>query len=441
MKIGSIALLGETAVLSSKSLRLTDWLLLMLRCLLLIMLVFVLCKPFIDEKIDAAENKGWIVIKEPALKSVYFTNRKIIDSLLLVGYKLHDFDLGFKSLELKDTSAKQSISGSAVPDLGLLRQMNATLPTGFNVFLFSDQFLSDFNGTLPALQINLKWIAGSTGDSIGKWTTTFAGKFYDAKSSSSQTVYTQKGAALEGTQTLRVAIRGGSNTADERYIRAALTAISDFTKRSMQVKHWEPSGNEVPNYDVVFWLSEEAPNERLTKGLKKGAKIFRYKKGRITNASSVLHANAGWQELGSPQIYKRIVAKDSENEEKIWEDQFGAPLLVRKQKDGIEEYLFYFKINQEWTDLVWENTFVKSLMPLVVGFENEPMDLGFENHPLDKRIRLIDTTDLKRNDGQVETKPALLSRPVSMLFWLAAIVFFLIERILSFRKQVRLSYE
>ena len=50
LKIGSINLLGESANATSKSLKITDWLLFVLRCLLLIIIGLMLAQPLWQKK-------------------------------------------------------------------------------------------------------------------------------------------------------------------------------------------------------------------------------------------------------------------------------------------------------------------------------------------------------------------------------------------------------
>ena len=54
LKIGSIILLGESAKQSSKSFQIKDWLLFLLRSLLIIIIAFLLAEPFL--KINNAEK-------------------------------------------------------------------------------------------------------------------------------------------------------------------------------------------------------------------------------------------------------------------------------------------------------------------------------------------------------------------------------------------------
>ncbi|RZL52911.1 MAG: hypothetical protein EOO93_21765 [Pedobacter sp.] len=71
LKIGSISLLGESSTLQSKSLKIKDWLLFLVRCLLLLMLTIILCSPYILNESQPRKEKGWIMISAALLKEVY----------------------------------------------------------------------------------------------------------------------------------------------------------------------------------------------------------------------------------------------------------------------------------------------------------------------------------------------------------------------------------
>ena len=61
LKIGSINLLGESASSTSRSLKITDWLLFVMRCLLLVIIAFLLAQPLIQQKIRSKNNSGMFI--------------------------------------------------------------------------------------------------------------------------------------------------------------------------------------------------------------------------------------------------------------------------------------------------------------------------------------------------------------------------------------------
>lgn len=96
LKVGSIALFTESARSHAKSLKLSDLLLLLLRCLLLAVLVLLLTQPFWE--VDVTKEKGRVMIEKNSVKDAYSKFRPRIDSLLKAGYAFHYFNPGFEEV-------------------------------------------------------------------------------------------------------------------------------------------------------------------------------------------------------------------------------------------------------------------------------------------------------------------------------------------------------
>ena len=132
LKIGSIDLLGESANATSRSFRITDWLLFILRCLLLIIVGLMLAQPLFQKKISTKTQMGWILVDQNQFSTVYAIHQKSIDSLLKLGFELHDFNFGFKQFELKDSL--QKTQGSALSYQSLFKKLNKTIPNGYTAY-------------------------------------------------------------------------------------------------------------------------------------------------------------------------------------------------------------------------------------------------------------------------------------------------------------------
>jgi hypothetical protein len=115
LKIGSVALLGLPSNQRSRSLKITNWPLLLLRCLLIFLIAFLLAAPAYRTKQSTSAKPGWILVEKANLPKLWNSNKKQLDSLILKGYELHDFDVNFARIDLKDTLTK--FSRSAKPPL------------------------------------------------------------------------------------------------------------------------------------------------------------------------------------------------------------------------------------------------------------------------------------------------------------------------------------
>ncbi|RZL17859.1 MAG: hypothetical protein EOO96_28475, partial [Pedobacter sp.] len=150
LKIGSISLLGASARVSSKSLRITDWLLFILRCLLIILIALLLAQTYIKKTLNTKNKSGWILVEKSKFPQVFKDNRKTIDSLIKRNFQIHDFNLGFNLLSLKDTTASEREKPvNALKHSALLKELNNLVPAGTPVYLFASHQLNQFDDVLP----------------------------------------------------------------------------------------------------------------------------------------------------------------------------------------------------------------------------------------------------------------------------------------------------
>ncbi|MES2445659.1 MAG: BatA domain-containing protein [Bacteroidota bacterium] len=426
LKIGSIALLGESASATSRSFKLTDWLLFILRCLLIILVAFILAQPFFKTKVDEQKISGWILVAPNELNQVYKTNQKTIDSLLNLGYELHEFNLGFKKMDLADTATSNNVN-SQLSYSSLLKALEYKIPSGHTAYVYADDKLNNFSGEIPKISYNLIWKANLDKDSTKFWSTNYLGKAYEAKSTTSATTYTE--ARKSNLPSLSVAIYEPSGN-DAQYVKAALNAIADFSKREILVQNF--SRANAKKADIIFWLSEQAINSYQTE-LKPNAKIFTYQKGKVENLNNAtLQLAKGLNHETLVNLYKRVEF-DYQKGVIIWKDSFGEPLLMRNSNNNFIYFNFFSRLNPQFTDLVWNDQFVSALMPIVLGGE-KVADFGFETNELDQRTisknQLLTTGAVNALSFSKVEK----DEPLNRLFWILAFLILLLERILSFRK-------
>ena len=412
LKIGSIALLSENATTNSKSFKLTDLLLFVLRCLILILVAFIVAQPYLKKTNLTTKNKGWILVDKARFAAIYNTQRSSIDSLLNLGFELHDFNLGFKPFSLKDSASKAETS-ARLGYSSLLNQLNAEIPSGYSAYLFADRRLNNFDGSLPLLSFKLIWKEVQNLDTLKTWSTTFLDKIYAGKSTPSLTTYTVNQA--QNLPTLTVAIYDPKGE-DSKYIKAALNAISDFTKRKIEIE------KSVAKADVVFWLSDEPIHSSDEQ------RIFSYQKGKTIAVNSTIREF-------SVELKKRIAA-DNLKGTAIWTDGYGEPILL---KDSVNHFYFYSRFNPQWTDLVWNEQFMNALIPIVLGNQNAG-DFGFEANDADQRV--LDKTQFVESKINTSTGISNVStnQPLDKIIWILAFILLIIERVLSFRNKTNLGY-
>ncbi|MHA4894859.1 BatA domain-containing protein [Pedobacter sp. PWIIR3] len=438
-KVGSVALLGEGAAISSKSLRITDWLLLFLRCLLLVLLVLIVCSPFIKVPQNPVNGKGWILVTRADLKSAYRQHKSIIDSLLAVGYELKDFDLNFRAMSLGDTIKSDTAKHAGLTHKALIKQLNTELPIGFAVYLFADQYLTNLNESLPDLQFKLRWTRLNEDDSVSHWNVKYGGKLYEGSSTPSYTKYIKMpDSAAKSTKTA-VLIYHNGNDQDVRYLKAALLAIFEYSNRKVVISTINSRTKLTVNNQIVFWLSDEPVDEQIFSSANGPTKLFSYEAGKVERLNSFVVANPDGQQENDSRLHRKIVKKNVVGDP-IWVDYYGDPLLTVEHKSKLDHYHLFLKFNQGWTDMVWENTFVKALMPLVLGEEDNVLDFGFVDHPADKRLRKVTLASSNRFAKTPPVPKKSTHKNISDFFWIAALIIFVLERWISLRKKVRLGY-
>lgn len=426
LKIGSISLLGESASATSKSFRLTDWLLFILRCLLLILIAFVLTQPFLKKKFKPTSNSGWILVEGKQFANVYQNHKQRLDSLLNLGFELHELNLGFQELKLADTIRKFNET-THLSYSSLLKKLNTQMPVGYTAYIFADKKINNFGGELPKTSIKLIWKDISTADTVKTWSTQFLGRTYEGKSMPSLTAYTAV-VSPKIPAPLSVAIYEPYGN-DSKYVKAGLGAIEDFTKREIIVQ--DLSASTAAQADIVFWLSEKEIEPYLAK-LKPSAKIFTYQKGKVADVSSILNLAKSTEGNGAIKLYKHIQTNNQKGKI-VWADGFGEPVLLSETKNEHNYFYFYSRFNPQWTDLVWNEQFVNALMPMVLGEQNST-DFGFETNSLDQRL-ITSNQHITTTTNKTALVPELSkNKPLDQVILILAFITLLIERILSFRK-------
>lgn len=421
LKIGSINLLGESANATSRSFKITDWLLFVMRCLLLVIVGLMLAQPLFQKKISSKSQLGWILVDQNQFSTVYTNHQKTIDSLLNLNFELHDFDFGFKQFEPKDSL--QKAQKSTLSYQSLFKKLNKTIPNGYAAYLFAPKKLADFGGDLPKVNYKLNWFETETSDSLKTWSSNFLGKVYEAKSSPTLTSYTSKPIQELPPLTVMIAEAKGN---DAKYVKAALKTIGDYTKRKVEIKEF----NSNLNADLTFWLSEQQIPASFLAKLKPNSKIVTYVNGKVKAINSTIQlSNADANRI---DLYQKVEAEIKPGEV-IWKDGFGEPLLIKQQLKQTDYFYFYSKFNPQWSDLVWSEQFVNALLPIVLG-NQKAEDFGFEENENDQRVVNAKQNLFINNNKSSTATTRIENVNIANYLWILALLVLIVERVLSFRK-------
>jgi hypothetical protein len=460
LKVGSITLI-DGASQNSRSFKLHDLLLLLLRCLLLALLAFVLAMPLWQRHINSLQIKGWVLLPRENLKESYQKFKPTIDSLTKAGYEFHYFNKGFEKADLNKVLTDPKTVADSTTHLAsywsLIQRLDGQIPSSLPVYLFTPNRITYFNGEKPKVALSLKWQTYIPADSTSTWLaqawftnnndiqvlqgnskpsgTSYTS--YTIQSASRNTpfiVQTDNGRMTVGlknantiavdTSTWRFAIYAEKNSADANYLKAALGSIIEFTKHKAIIKQYADADPIPPHQRWIFWLSQKTVDKQLVKN---GDNLFSYEPGKVKETSSWI-ANQN-ESLSKPKIalYKSVAA-NPDSGQVIWQDGFGNPILSR-DKQQTNAYHFYSRFDPSWSDLVWNDDFPKMLLRLIID-QPTGTDIKYDRRAIDiKQILPASTTNAHNQTGKL-----IEYEDISRYLWIALLLVFITERWLAHKK-------
>jgi hypothetical protein len=454
LKVGSISLITVSSQKKSRSLKLNDLLLLLLRCLLLGLVAFVLAMPF-WQRHRWLTVKGWLLIPKEGLKEAYQKCKPTIDSLNKAGYEFHYFDKGFEKTDFSKALADTTIyKNTPISNWSLIQQLDGQIPSTLPVYLFTSNNASHFIGAKPEVCLALNWQTYAPADSANTWaanawmTNNNEIQIVEGSSKSWATFYTERkirsgdqqtpfvvrtenGNLTVGiknsnesvavdTSTWRFAIYADKNTTDARYVKAALQSIIQFTKHKAVIKQYADAGQIPPHQNWVFWLSANPINHKPNCD-----NLFAYENGKVNSADSWINDEASTKQKIS--LYRSITRDDNKGYS-IWKDGFGEPVLTLQQQGQTNSYHFYSRFDPAWSDLVWSDPFPKMLMKLIAGQSSGPHTIHDRRMMAAKQIMPV-----INNEAHVSNK-VVERTDLSHYLWLLLALTFAVERWLAHHK-------
>ena len=325
LRIGSVALLTGGALRTAWRPRVTQWLLLLLRCLWLVVLALLLARPVFRK---GAGSKGWIL--------TVGAGGWIADSLMKAGWERHVFS--------DSTNYWEGF-----------RAADRMAPAGVPFYIRTPGLARRFAGERPVTAREIRWDVYTAVDSTQRWVQaawSVAGdsiRLVEGLSRATGTSYSAKTVALMArpdsvpvdTSVFRVAIfADAAHLQEGRYVKAAVLALRDFSGRRMEII----SGIGVDG-DWLFWLSD-----RPMPDLRGYRQVFQYMSGKERD----VHTRVGGVEWRKEiAVAAPDSASASASGELIWRDGFGRPVL---EKAG-RSYRFYGRLSPDWNGLVWSDAF------------------------------------------------------------------------------------
>lgn len=468
LKVGSIALFTESSPKSSRSFKLQDLFLLLLRCLLLILLAFLLAAPFWQQHLKPGKVKGWLLIPKENFNEAYRHFKPTIDSCNKQGYELHYFNRGFARIDLntllqhptKDTAVTQPANYWA-----LIKQLDHQIPASVTAEIFTPNTVNHFIGIRPASPLKLNWHTFTPADSVHTWLAdawltgngnirVMQGKatplgisyqYHDIKNGgqpgSPYVVSVENGKPLVSfnrskliadTTTQRVAIYTDKNTVDAGYVKAALQAIAQLNERKTIINTYTQPEAIPTGQNWIFWLSEKPVGDAT---IQKTKNLFKYEAGKAIDLNSWISNSGAYniiQGAAKISLYKTINTKAAAGHI-IWIDGFGHAVL-RKEEANINIYHFYSRFNPAWSDLVWNDAFPKWVLNLTYPAQTKTAAIHERRSISNSQLQPAHITRIENVPGE-QTNNIKLSN----YLWLALLFVFLTERWLATKNKTALT--
>ncbi len=461
LKVGSIQLLSTTAQQRARSLQITEWLLLLLRCLLIGLLALLLAKPYWK----SSTQKGWVLMEESDAAQAYTHFKQLVDSLLNAGYTLHLFEKGFQESDLSTVLNKKV--DTAIADLPSYWQLISLLDQqslpGMPIYLFTGNRLSRFTGDRPAVGISVKWKTFTHTDSVQRFiadaylgsndsiilsigeTHPFATSFHQQVIAADQP--TQNDFVLNvlngnlsvsygngepitvDTAKWKITIFANAYENDLRYVQAAIESIKQVKKKRIDLTVAHTASQIPAKQDWLYWLSDLPLPASID-----ARTIFMYQPGKnmplrsniVTHESGTDPASALYQRIAYTQTKASI----------LWKDGTGSPLLTKENVQVQQRYHFYSHFDPAWNDLPWSPSFPQ----LIYGL----MDTGNKKRISVNDRRVIDEAQLKLVSSPTANRhlPAanVTNTKAKQILWVLIFLVFCVERFFSYRTKKEKVY-
>lgn len=260
IRLGSVRHVVDSTSARFSSIRLNEIWLLLVRCLLLLFIIFFLSGLYFS--FESRDDKKWLVVEKGLERDNDFM--PLIDSLLNQGYELRHLYAGFP---LVDDGSDSKINGSI--NYWLLAQALQDEAVEQAVVI-SNNYIKNFNGQRINPPDNIRWITKSLVQHEFELASIDNGEFTWRRTGSSNDLKTHfstqilEGKATRKADTLSIILVSDNEYEyNKKIMLAALQAIQQtapfiFTIADVSMEEFDPSRKA----DWVIWLSDRKPEVR-----------------------------------------------------------------------------------------------------------------------------------------------------------------------------------
>ncbi|GGC59397.1 hypothetical protein GCM10011387_11330 [Pedobacter quisquiliarum] len=452
LKIGSVFLLGTPTNQRSRSFRVQDWPLLLLRTLLILLAAMLIAEPVYVSTQKATKQAGWVLLEKAEFSNIWKQEHATLDSLIKAGYKIHDLAYDFPKIEVKDSATTFSTPSSGkLPYHALLKQLDHLHPAGTNIHIFAANERGNFRGVEPAKHLNVHWELLQPDSTNSTWLAA-AYQLQNGGVRTLEAVAGDKGTYYKTTQTSTganpeipidtattvVQLYAPNNMADAEYVRAAVKAIAQYTERKISIAVLTDINKLSPQTKVLFWLSDRKLTDAQRAALPRGTRLFSYEGDKVQNIKSSIQDAAGvaLQNVtllkSTQNASKKRIDNAAAPDKGIWIDGTGQPVLALTREGKIDHYRFYSRFRPDWTEMVWSDQMVYFLLPVVLP--ESAAHYAFrdgQKAPVSK----ADLNNAQQIAADANLKSQVVATDVSPWFWYLLLLLFLTERWITYNKR------
>lgn len=258
IKVGSITNLRESENAQTRTLQLNEWLLLLLRLLVIALLVVILAEPFAKTK---TKNQDLVYLVEPELLEID-TFKNSMDSLA------ESKTVKLLQEDFPEYNAADSVKTAATNYWQLAQDFEKLKAD--SLVVYSQTLLSRFKGKRPQITENINWVtidsAQTTAGVVALTRLQDSVEVLEVKSTKQQLRFKKsvreaaaiqnldKDLKIQAVDTLQVyAFAEDSLQTDLKFLKTGFESLSVYLKRPIAITDIAP--NETPQEGILIWLS------------------------------------------------------------------------------------------------------------------------------------------------------------------------------------------
>lgn len=252
IRLGSLRHVRETSTQQFKSIRLNEWLLLVLRCLIVALWVMLLS----GLQFDQTKNQQWLVVDKSVRN--HPLAKKWMDSLQVQGFELHWLADGFPTEE----PAKVSIN--YWESISSLRQRELE-----KVVVLSSSSVEQFAGMRESLPASIQWITLPTSEhrfvaeALQKLNNDYLIRLGTTSNDGTEFETIRTSSVIDSVEIKNIVQQKVMIAADEafekdaRLLKASLEAIQEKLPIQLTIERQNSVNYKSTSSDWIFWLSDK----------------------------------------------------------------------------------------------------------------------------------------------------------------------------------------